>query len=53
MVLSSLEVVKPLLASTDDIIYTFLLAAAQNEVTIGTGAGFMANFDYKGLLENV
>ena len=50
---TSLQQLKPLLPSSDDLIYTFLSVHHQVESITGTGGAFMPAFDYKGILESV
>ena len=53
IVSTSLQQLKPLLPSSDDLIYTFLSVHHQVESITGTGGAFMPAFDYKGILESV
>lgn len=50
---TSLQQLKPLLPSSDDLIYAFLSVHHQVESITGTGGAFMPTFDYKGILESV
>ena len=50
--LQTLQTLRPLLASGDDLIYSFLSTCAQTDSTIGS-VGFMGTFDFKGILESV
>ena len=50
---ASLQQLKPLLPSSDDLIYAFLSVYHQVESITGTGGAFMSTFDYKGILESV
>ena len=51
--LECLRSIKAYLANTEDLVYSFLIACSQTDQTTGTGAAFMANFDFRGILENV
>lgn len=51
--LECLKSVKAYLTSTEDLVYSFLIACSQTDQTTGTGAAFMSNFDFRGILENV
>ena len=54
MVLNTLHLLRPLLQSSDDLIYSFLSTCSQVEYITGSSqAGFMMNFDFKGILESV
>ena len=53
IVSASLQQLKPLLPSSDDLIYAFLSVHHQVESITGTGGAFMPTFDYKGILESV
>ena len=53
IVSTSLQQLKPLLPSSDDLIYAFLSVHHQVESITGTGGAFMSTFDYKGILESV
>ena len=53
IVSASLQQLKPLLPSSDDLIYAFLSVYHQVESITGTGGAFMSTFDYKGILESV
>ena len=53
IVSTSLQQLKPLLPSSDDLIYAFLSVHHQVESITGTGSAFMSTFDYKGILESV
>ena len=53
IVSTSLQQLKPLLPSSDDLIYAFLSVHHQVESITGTGGAFMPAFDYKGILESV
>ena len=51
--LECLRSVKAYLTNTEDLVYSFLIACSQTDQTTGTSAAFMANFDFRGILENV
>ena len=53
IVSTSLQHLKPLLPSSDALIYAFLSVHHQVESITGTGGAFMPTFDYKGILESV
>ena len=53
IVATALAQLRPLLQSSDDVIYAFLTVQKQVESVTGTGAAFMPAFDYKGILESV
>ena len=53
IVSASLQQLKPLLPSSDDLIYAVLSVHHQVESITGTGGAFMPTFDYKGILESV
>ena len=54
MVLNTLHLLRPLLQSSDDLIYSFLSTCSQVEYITGSSqTGFMMNFDFKGILESV
>lgn len=50
--LQTLQMLRPLLSSGDDLIYSFLSTCAQTDSIIGS-VGFMGTFDFKGILESV
>ena len=56
-ILSTLQMLRPMVQSSDDLIYAFLSTCAQAEYSIHGGnpnnKGFMTTFDYNGILQSV
>ena len=54
---STLQMLRPMVQSEDELIYAFLSTCAQVESTINGGnpnnKGFMTTFDYNGILQSV
>ena len=54
---STLQILRPMVQSEDELIYAFLSTCAQTESTINGGnpnnKGFMTTFDYNGILQSV
>ena len=54
---STLQMLRPMVQSEDELIYAFLSTCAQAESTINGGnpnnKGFMTTFDYNGILQSV